>query len=293
MSSSPTSPEHDKNACPRSAWFEDSEVLRALLVRLHAGGRDAWRTDPDAAALMEHAATKYAALARKHGLDPWEAATAAFEAMRGAATRRADDPWAVVTRAVQITCAAEERGQGLLCSTHQARRPRYSQFHDPERICERDNPLTDYHPAFHTPDFTGEYDHDDQAEPPLEPITDVATAIEDTIRLFVHLEWEPSIARAAVEYVTMRLGELPSRLSAYEVLRRDKHALAMHDLTVASWNALLRIVLGNPDPTLASTNTGRGVLMRLLIGEPLRLLLRDEELVLSVSMAAPRGSARP
>ena len=83
--------------------FEDSEALRALLNRLHQAGRGAWQRDPEAAALMEHAANKYAALARKHGLDPWEAASAAFEAMRGTATRRADDPWAVVTRAVQVT----------------------------------------------------------------------------------------------------------------------------------------------------------------------------------------------
>src|SRR5690606_6233874 len=67
--------------------FEDSEALRALLNRLHAAGRGAWQRDPEAAALMKHAASKYAALARKHGLDPWEAASAAFEAMRGAATR--------------------------------------------------------------------------------------------------------------------------------------------------------------------------------------------------------------
>ena len=68
--------------------FEDSEALRALLNRLHDAGRDAWRTDPEAAALMRHAAQRYGALAKKHGLDPWEAASAAFEAMRGAATLR-------------------------------------------------------------------------------------------------------------------------------------------------------------------------------------------------------------
>ena len=53
-------------------------------------------------------------------------ASAAFEAMRTPATRRADDPWAVVTRAVQVTCIAEERGNGLLCSPHQARRVQFS-----------------------------------------------------------------------------------------------------------------------------------------------------------------------
>ena len=44
--------------------FEDPEGLRALLDRLHAAGRGSWRADPEAAALMRHAAEKYAALAR-------------------------------------------------------------------------------------------------------------------------------------------------------------------------------------------------------------------------------------
>lgn len=52
--------------------FEESEGLRVLLTRLHAQGQGAWRDDPEAAALMRHAADRYAALARKHGLDPWE-----------------------------------------------------------------------------------------------------------------------------------------------------------------------------------------------------------------------------
>ena len=128
--------------------FEDPEGLRALLDRLHAAGRGSWRADPEAAALMRHAAEKYAALARKHGLDPWEAAAAAFDAMRTPSVRRAEDPWAMVTRAVQVTCIAEERANGLLCSVHQARRPRYSVFHDAERFSDRENLLIDYHPAF-------------------------------------------------------------------------------------------------------------------------------------------------
>ena len=65
----------------RGRGFENSERLRELLTRLDAEGPDAWRNDPVAAELMRHAADKYAALARKHGLDPWEAATAAFEAL--------------------------------------------------------------------------------------------------------------------------------------------------------------------------------------------------------------------
>lgn len=61
-------------------------------------------------------ATQYAALARKYNLAAEDAAYAAFEAMRTRAVRTAIDPWAVVTRAVQITLIYEARAQGLLCS---------------------------------------------------------------------------------------------------------------------------------------------------------------------------------
>lgn len=268
--------------------FEDSEALRALLNRLHEAGRGAWRSDPEAAALMEHAATKYAALARKHGLDPWEAASAAFEAMRGAATRRAEDPWAVVTRAVQVTCTAEERGNGLLCSVHQARRPRYSAFHDAERFSDRENPLPDYHPAFCSDPFTDTDDDQSDEAPVREWTMNVTAAVEDTIALLTWVGWDPSTARAAVEYITTRLAESVSRASAFEVLRRDRQARALLDLPGASWTALLRIVLGTPDPTLVHTNSGRGMLVRLLIGQPLRALLTDDDLVIAAGLAAPR-----
>lgn len=92
--------------------FRTPEGLRALLERLHGEGDSAWRRNVDVTALMEYTAGRYASLARKHGLDPWEAASAAFDAMRTPAVRTADDPWAVITRAVQVTLIAEERGNG-------------------------------------------------------------------------------------------------------------------------------------------------------------------------------------
>ena len=52
---------------------------------------------------MRYTATKYRPLARKHGLDAWAVASAAFEVMLAPSTRNAGNPWAVVTRAVQIT----------------------------------------------------------------------------------------------------------------------------------------------------------------------------------------------
>ena len=271
---------------PSRTDFTTGEGLRALLHRLHQGGPRAWRADAEAAALMHYAAEKYAPLTRKHGLDAWEAASAAFEAMRTPATRRADDPWAVVTRAVQVTCIAEERGNGLLCSPHQARRVQFSVFHDAERFSDRENPLADFHPAFHHHDPTGT-DLASGPEPTTESSTAASSAAEDTIALFTMLGWPPHTARGAIEYVCERLARAGSRHTAFEALRRDKSARALLDLPAPSWHGLLRTVLGNPEPTYTGTSLGRGVLVRLLIGEPLRVLLRDDDLVLTITVAAP------
>ena len=266
-------------AAPTS--FRTPEGLRALLERLHDDGKGAWQRDADVAALMEYTAGRYASLARKHGLDPWEAASAAFDAMRTPAVRNADDPWAVVTRAVQVTLIAEERGNGLLCSTHQARRPQYSGFHDPERFSDRENPLTDYHEALQVaPAGEDENESDDE-------VSGVVRAVEDAIKLLTLLHWPEQTARAAIEHICTRLGEAPSRASAAESLRRDPHARAVLDLSSTSWSALLRAILGNPDPDQARTAVGRGVLYRLLVGEPLRALLTDDDLVLLLGLNAP------
>lgn len=266
--------------------FEDSEQLRTLLIRLHENGQWAWQHDREVAALMRHAADRYAALARRHGLDPWEAAAAAFDAMRTGSVRRADDPWAVITRAVKVTCIAEERANGLLCSVHQARRPKFSMHHDAERFSDRENPLTDYHPRFHAPDPFA-------SEPNAGQLTDhVGAAVADTVALFCLLGWREDAARSGVEHICTRLAESPSRASTFESLRRDFHARVMLDLPTDSWMSMLRIVLGNPDPIKAHTSTARGVLFRLLTGEPLRALLADEALVTELIRSVPTGGER-
>lgn len=261
--------------------FEHSEGLRTLLTRLHEAGRRAWRYDPEVTALMQHAMQRYAALARRHGLDPWEAAAAAFDAMRTGAVLRADDPWAMVTRAVQITCIAEERANGLMCSVHQARRPQFSAHHDAERFSDRENPLTDYHPRFHVTDtFTLD---DAEASPEAHRVT---IAVEDCVSLFHYLGWPYDIARGGVDYIVTRLAEVSSRESAFESLRRDYHARALLDLPAASWLAMLRIVLGTPEVSASHTRIGRGVLHRLASGEPLESLLTDERVAVEVVRSA-------
>lgn len=259
--------------------FRGSEGLRTVLERLQSDGGAGWRTDPEAAELMRYAADRYGALARKHGLDPWEAAAAAFDAMRAPATLRADDPWAVVTRAVQVTCIAEERAQGLLCSVHQARRPRLSGCHDAERFSDREHALPDYHPAFRTE--------------PVDIATDTAplaveSAVEDAISLFTLLGWPPDRVRGGIEYICGRLSDAPSRSSAYESLRRDYAARALLDVPKEAWLCMLRAVLGCADPSQAHTAAGRGILLRLLVGESLRSLFADDDLISEIVVNLPR-----
>ena len=271
--------------------FTTGEGLRALLNRLAEGGEDAWVHDPVARDLMEFAADKYRALARKHKLDTWEAVTAAFDAMQYRSTREANDPWAIITHAVRITCVYEERAQGLLCSVHQARRAHVSAFHDPERFSERDTALADYHPAFHTTDLRPS---DLEPEPrdslgSAQACMSAGSAAEDAIAMLCLLDWPADTARAAVEHVCGALMKAGTRQSAYETLRRDRHARALLDLPRRSWAPLLKALLGNPHPAYVATSSGRGVLLRLLLGETLDLLLRDDDLILALALAAPSG----
>lgn len=283
--------DNNRPAPQPSEDYTTSEGLRALLHRLHDMGAGAWAHDRVAAELAAFAAKKYAALARKHGLDPWEAASAAFDVMRTRSAREAIDPWAVVTRGVQVTCVAEERGQGLLCATHQARRPQVSAFHDPERFADRENPLADYHPVFHVVDryFIPEDDDSNTTR----DVDTARRAIECSITLFTTLGWPGKTARAAIEHVCSEVARSGSRESAYELLRRDKHARALLDLPADSWSSLLHTLLGHPHPAYRATSTGRGILLRLLVGETLPMLLSDDELVMVIAMSAPvRGSTR-
>lgn len=259
------------------ADFLTSEELRSVLHRFHTQGGDTWRQDPVAAELMEYIRGKYAGLAVKHGLDPWEAASAAFDVMRTKAVRDARDPWAVITHAVRITCIYEERAQGLLCSVHQARRPHISAFDDPERFSDRAFPLVDDHPVFATTNIDPD---------PQDTTTPVDVAIEDTIELLALLGWPADTARCGVEHICAALTRVGSRSSTFEALRHDKHARALVDVPSARWHALLRALLGNPDPAYAATRLGRGVLLRLLIGETLPVLLEDDALVSAIALPA-------
>ncbi|WP_317982631.1 hypothetical protein [Nesterenkonia ebinurensis] len=256
--------------------------------RLYTQGHDAWVRDPVAADLMEYTSQKYAGLAIKHGLDPWEAASAAFDVMRTRAAREARDPWAVITHAVRITCIYEERAQSLLCSVHQARRPHIFALPDPERFSDRAFPWADDHPVLAATD-------DGLARltvsGPEDATMSARAAVEDAIELFALLGWPFDTARSGVEHVCDALTRAGSRHTAFEALRRDRHARALLDIPSAAWHVLLRTLLGRPEPAYAATTAGRGILLRLLIGETVPLLLCDDDLVEALSLVAP-GAGR-
>jgi hypothetical protein len=103
--------------------------------------------------------------------------------------------------------------------------------------------------------------------------------VEDAIALFALVGWAADTARVGVEYVCARLSDATSRPAAFEQLRRDHAARALLDLSQMSWRAMLLALLGSPDPVHEQTAAGRGILLRLLIGESLESLLHDDTLL--------------
>lgn len=274
--------------------FTTPEGLRLMLVRLRYRS-DGWSRDPEASDLMSYAMEKYGALARKYGYEPVEAAIAAFEAMHTRAVRAAEDPWAVVTRAVELTLVYDQRADGLLCSNHQARREVGIERHDAERFSDREAGLVDFHPAFSIPapqdfiDFDSiaapqnddpdvHEEEDDEDEP-----TNAWFAVDDAVEVFVALRWPEDVARNAIEYICTKLMRSGNRKAAFEALRRDRHAHALLDVDQPAWLVFLRVILGNQHPDRRHTSAGRGMLLRLVIGDTPEDLLADRSLVAEIA----------
>lgn len=253
--------------------FASSAGLRALLERLHAAGPGAWREDPEASALLAYTIERYAPLARSWHRDPGEAGTAAFLALTHDGVRRAADPWAVLTRAVQISLSAESHAERHLTSTARARREQHAERDVPLRAGELADTLTTL--TTHTP----------CAEPEAEPV------IEQAVLLLELLGWPEMLAGAVVEYVAARLADAGSIAAAYETLRRDTAIRAQLDIERATWTGLLSVLLGGrPQP---GRPIRKGVLTRLVLGESVRDLLDDNQLVRAVLACRPNPHSLP
>mgnify|MGYP001443396731 CR=1 FL=1 len=276
--------------------FATAEGLRLLLLDLAYAGRRAWQTSPEAAELMTYTMEKYAGLAHKYGMEPTDAAAAAFEVMRMRSTRVADDPWAVVTHAVELTLIYESRAEGLLCSTGQARKTAGLDYHDAERFSDRDPEgaaLADYHPAFH---FFAKA-ADPYAPPPEDPPdgepTNAFFALDNVVNLFVDLGWPPSSARLAMEYIAARLSRCGKPEIAFKSLRRECDGPGFLDIGEEAWLDVLRAVLGDPRPDFEGTTRSQGLLKRAALGFPITELFDDRGVVEMVETAAPEFEAEP
>lgn len=282
--------------------FTTAEGLRLMLVRLRYCSVG-WDEDPQASELMRYVMDKYAALARKYGYEPVEAAVAAFEAMHTRAVRVAIDPWAVITHAVELTLIYDQRADGLLCSNHQARRETGVERHDADRFCERED-ILDYHPAFAIPapqdaiNFdaidrtrnTASHSGVDPKEAEEEEPTNAWVAVDDAVRVFVAFGWPKDVTRSAIEYICTRLIRAGNRRTTFEALRRDRSIEALMDVDHRTWLVFLRVVLGNQHPDRRHTTAGRGMLLRLVVGDQPEDLIHDP--VLAAEIATIRHPRR-
>ncbi|EGD44003.1 serine/arginine repetitive matrix protein 2 [Nocardioidaceae bacterium Broad-1] len=267
------------------ATFTSPEGLRALLNRLHDAGANAWRDDPEVADLMKFTIRKYTPLARYHRQQPEDAAVAAYEAMLTSSVRNAINPWAVVTQAVRTTLIADERADGLLCSTHKARRSSVTAFlHDAVRFGEQEYEFPEYHAALQAPSLP----HLDEG-----PGTRAYAAADQVACLLTSFGWPASTAEAALEFICSRLIDSGSRPTAHLSLRRDPTALAVLDVSQRCWTTTLRLVLGSPNPELAQTSTGQGLLQQLALGYTIREVLDDDRVVRALQSSVDLLLRRP
>ncbi len=266
--------------------FATAEGLRLLLLDLAYAGRCVWQTSPEAAELMIYTMEKYAGLAHKYGMEPTDAAAAAFEVMRMRSTRVAEDPWAVVTHAVELTLIYESRAEGLLCSAGQARKTAGLDYHDAERFADRDSEIADYHPAFHFFATMADPYEKKPDEPEVEP-TNAFFALADAVKFFTELRWRERDARLGLEYIAARLDRCGDPRTAYISLRRDGNGPGWLDVDQHGWLTMLRVMLGDPHADYQGTDRARGILLRLCSGENLDDLFADDALADAVESIAP------
>lgn len=246
--------------------FRASEGLRELLTELNE--HNAWSTSPVAAELMVYATRKYAPIAKAWHRDPADAAYEAFLAMRQPTTVRADDPWAVITRAVALGIAAEVHADRNMTSQDKARRPSKRPDEEPMRAGHYEEFFYDVHPhaqSLHTRDDSDGVDRS------------VDRVIRATCVFLVLTDWPARPVEQAVDYIAHRVTGLSSGSSALEIVAKELHIAIRLGYTPGEWASLVRLVVG--------TKTGRrkrgdyGLFARVLLGDDVADLLRDEELV--------------
>ena len=202
--------------------------------------------------------------------------------MRTRSVRCADDPWAVITRAVQVSLIAEERAAGLLCSTAQARRREVMRHHDARRFGEDETGFLELLAESRGPSPVAPAPTVPRLKSGQPAPTTAFEALNLVISMFVALGWPSSSATCALDYIATRLMEAGNRQVAHAYLRRDLPGRVALDLDRDSWATVLRIVLGNPDKAAAATRAGVGVLAMLVCDWKVVDLLADDGLVVEI-----------
>lgn len=149
-----------------------------------------------------------------------------------------------------------------------------------ERFSDRDEPIWAYHPA-----FVLENGEDDQPD-------HLARRARDLAPLFLANGW-PRTTERAIEVILSQLAASYTRASAYEALRRSRSIPALLRLPRASWNALLRMLLGNPVDPNDVTARGKGILLRLELDETLADLEAEKDLWAEILGGAPAPESQP
>lgn len=269
-------PHQPRHANAEARSFVYPQGLRRLLLTIHRT-EDGWRVHPDVPDLFRYCQAKYELLARRYGQTAADAASAAFDVMAVPSLLDADDPWGVVTKAVQRTLQAEDRANRLLTSTDHARRLMHSGDHDTVRFADygtdRPVPLAIEHLAADpaAPEIGAE------TEATLAPSDTTLTAHDArrglvTVRsVLMFAGWPPDVARVGLEYLCERLRLAGNPQTAFEYLRRDVQAIHLLGIGHRTWVRLCRALLGDP---------GRpGLLARAILGERPLDLARDRELM--------------
>lgn len=257
----------------RAPDFTTGEGLRALLAELNE--HNAWATSPVAAELMVYATQKYTPIAKAWHRDPSDAAYEAFLAMRTPTTLRADDPWAVITRAVALGLAAEVHADRNMTSQDKARRPSKRPAEEPVRAGHYEEFFYDVHP--HARSLV-QHDSEDHS---------VDRVIRATCVFLVLTDWPARPVEQAVDYIAHRVTGLSSRSSAVEIVSKEQHIALRLGYTPDAWAALVRLVVGTKSGKRGSGQYG--LFARVLLGDDVAELLRDETLVMASRSSAAAG----
>lgn len=266
----------DADNSQADADFTTGEGLRRLLCVLATDGERAWQSSPAASQLLAYAQEKYLPVARAWHRDPADAAFEAFLAMRSPSVLTADDPWAVVTHAVELGIAAEAHAERLMTSADKARRPSLRPEFEPVRA--------GHYEEFFYHVLTAAAAGDEPAPVKVDQV------VHSSSTFLVMTGWSPRTVETAVEYICHRLTTLSTAQSALDVLRKD-HAMRVRlGYSSYAWNGLLRLLIGprSKKPPTAGDWSRLGIFARLLMGDRARDLLADKRLAAASRKIAGR-----